>query len=404
MPHDTPIAITRNNERLSPFHVQLQKDTETLIQRIASYERARKAQLEAVKNLWMLEFSDRIDENEGISKAALKKERQRYLREEYVNSLRNVGLTRKNLTRHLQEAKQITVTDKSIRALDGTKLFDLSEGPAAFAATSTNENVPRAIYQKRGDVLTNQSAPKQYVKDSFGRFTRRYAYMEKSWGAFQALFTQAPYKLQGKDVQSKLEGDPRKKGPTVTKKYDFLSEDENRMSDPELAFVNQEDGSTTQRALAMSSTSKSLHGNEGYRFGRRDGVLLKIDLAKIPPHDNDNYLLLNLYSYTAQTGDDGEPATLGLTTYQLKRGKRGDLRFSGEESKEHTDQSTSKNRELSLLKLPLNAVVSVTFHDEDKLTHYAEQVRQASLNAGAEHEIEITYKDLDASRGELYED
>lgn len=76
------------------------------------------------------------------------------------------------------------------------------------------------------------------------------------------------------------------------------------MSDRELAFVNQEDGSTIQRGLALSSTSKHLHGNEGYRFGKSDGVALVIDLARIPQGEQDvDELLLNLYCYDAQEGD-----------------------------------------------------------------------------------------------------
>lgn len=92
------------------------------------------------------------------------------------------------------------------------------------------------------------------------------------------------------------------------------------MSDRELAFVNQEDGSTIQRGLALSSTSKHLHGNEGYRFGKSDGVALVIDLARIPQREQDVDELLLTFIATMHRRETPPEA-----------------------SKEHTDCSTKKN-------------------------------------------------------------
>lgn len=52
-----------------------------------------------------------------------------------------------------------------------------------------------------------------------------------------------------------------------------------------------------------------------------------------------------------------------------------------EASKEHTDCSTKKNRELLLLKLPLYAVSEVIFHSKEKMDELKETTQQAFSEA-----------------------
>ena len=398
MPYDKSLAIVPC--AVSGEYRNKQNRVQKCIDGLRQTEKIRKELLEELKSEMMYEYRDR-GEDKGQDKK-FKEERRRWLQDVYVPSLRSVGARVRDLEdclpsfAHLVELPAgggAAAPKYSIRVkADQKPLFDIYEGEAAFELDPAAGAVARPVYRKRG-------ANKQYVKDDLGRFTRRYAFAEKSMNAFVHLIMAD--EMVGKSVHSDLGGDPFAKGPFAKSKYEYLeSGDADRMTARELAFVNQEDGSTTQRALALASTAKPLHGNEGYRFGRFNGVLLEIDLAAIPV--NEDQLLLNLYSFDAQTGPDDQ-RTLGLETYNLKGGgKRGNLKATAAESKEHTDWSTSKNRELSLLKLPIEAVRRVVFHDADYLDLLGDFARRSISQAGATQPPIIEYKPLDACRAELY--
>ena len=372
MPYGEQLSI--HPCEVKPSLQPLQASIGRLIICIRATEKARKAALEARKNLLVYQHLVMADN---------KKARQTYLRDVYPQELKTIGVT---LTTLRARMHNIAIVEENgiYVSLAGSKekMFDILIGDDAFERIVGGEGLLRPVYVKKRGILSEQE--KHYVKDHFRRFTRRYAYVEKPWDVFEILLRDQA--LRGKNVPD-LGGDPRKKNASVAQKYDFAESvhDHARMSIRELAFVNQEDGSTVQRGLPLGSTPKALHGNEGYRFGRFDGVLLQVDLARISEHED--YLLLNLYCFDAQRITAQNP-TLGLITYNVRAKEAGIVRkgvkakASAEQSKEHTDASTQKNRELLLLTLPLSAISSVCFHSELKLHTHGDRVRKLIAEVG----------------------
>ncbi|MBC8999049.1 hypothetical protein IAI51_21205 [Pseudomonas sp. N40(2020)] len=374
MPYGEQLSI--NPCVVKPGLQPLQASIGRLILCIRATEKARKAALEARKNLLVYQHLV-MDDN--------KRARQTYLRDVYPQELRGIGVTLLTLRARMHNIA-IVEDDGIFVSLAGTreKMFDILTGDDAFErVVGEGEGLTRPVYVKKPGILSEPE--KHYVKDHFGRFTRRYAYVEKPWDVFEILMTTGI--LRGKNLPG-LDDDPRKKTASVVQKYQFgeSADDPLRMSVRELAFVNQEDGSTVQRGLPLGSTPKPLHGNEGYRFGRFDGVLLQVDLARIPMQED--YLLLNLYCFDAQRSTAQNP-TLGLITYNIRRKGDGSVVRKGDkpkatalESKEHTDASTQKNRELLLLTLPLAAITTVCFHSAEKLRTHGDGVKRMIADAG----------------------
>jgi hypothetical protein len=384
MPYGDHLAISPC--KVEPQLVSLQVAVENLIRAIRATEKASKALLEAEKDLNMFTMKGHGQAEMGA--------RRDWLERVYVPRLRQIGLTRQELARRLGQS--FRVTDHAITTSWGAKLFDLYEGEDAFELVMPTEALERRIFCKKGDLQQGTvGVVKHYVKDDIGQFTRRYAYVEKPWDVFKILLVKS--ELIGKDVVTKLGGDPYSKGNFAKAKYNFpQTGDQGKMSIRELAFVNQEDGSTTQRGLALSSTAKGLHGNQGFRFGNHEGVCLKIDLALIANETNN--LLLNLHSFDAQK------ETIGLETYNLKGAKRTKHKATAADSKLHTDGSTSKNREVVALRLPLYAIRTVYFHNQISESVFSDFVKQCIAETGATHTVDTVYSPhAAASDDELFE-
>jgi hypothetical protein len=366
MPYGKPIAIIPCDVPADAR--ELQKIVFERLRTRHQIERTRKQCTELRKDIAMLQ-------NLGTAKANVDA-RRKYLTTEYVPALRNTGMTSKTLREMFDQG--VVYAGGEIKTESGIVLFKVPKGEEAFQKIQNSGGLHRELYVRKGVLATDG---KHYVKDDCGRFTRRYAFAEKDWQVFMILLNDR--QLQGKAVTESLDGDPYKKGPVVKQKYDFsdTNQDSARMSAREMAFINQEDGSTIQRALPLGSSSKDLHGNEGYRFGKPDGVRLKIDLARIPREGDMTWpssALFNLYCYDAQR--DAEHGTIGLTTHDIKFKSRvatrtGKLVGTAEDSKHHTDTSTTKNRELCTLKIPLESIVEVIVHDRDKYEREGERIR-----------------------------
>ena len=389
MPHGQPISIVRKTvgPRLRP----IQETLERIFATMREMERIRKRILETRKDLEMLRLMDlpNPDNDKGVAtqNAQLKGQRQGWLRDVYVPELKQIGITKQDLVSRLPGG--VGLKGSLICLATGEVLFELLEGNAAFREVMPKEPLRRKVYVKLDEVLSPGRAPKEYVRDHFGRYTRRFAFIEKPWDVFLILLESGS--LRGKAV-GELKGDPFSKTGTVRLKYDFPESGQNpQMSVRELAFVNQEDGSTTQRALALGSTSNSLHGNEGYRFGKLNGVIIKIDLARIP--ENNDHLLVNLYCYEAQEGPVNTQ-TLGLDTFTFnyKKQVRDKPRFNALQTKQHTDTSTKKNRELMLLQLPLFAVCGVVFHDMALMQRHGRDVQEFIKDCGGTSRAEIRHE------------
>jgi hypothetical protein len=365
MPYGRPIAILK---------CEVPPNLKTLQNIVLERLRIRHEREKVLKQCTELRKEHAMLLNLGTGKANVDA-RRKYLMETYVPEVRHIGMTTDSLREMFGHG--VVYHHGEISAM-GTVLFRVLEGDEAFEKIPTEGALHRQLYVKRGIFGKDN---KHYVKDDGGRFTRRFAYVEKDWRVFEILLRET--ELRGKDVPTKLGGDPYSKGPTVKAKYDFSESDgSDRMSKREMAFINQEDGSTIQRALPLGSSSKHLHGNEGFRFGKPDGVRLKIDLARIPLEGDMNTpssALFNLYCYDAQSDPRG--GTIGLQTYNIKFKSGAATRLPGKlvgtaaDSKQHTDLSTSKNRELATLKIPLAAVMEIIFHDHGMYNRERDEVR-----------------------------
>jgi hypothetical protein len=412
MSYGESLAIARE-EPIAKEWQSYQEAVEELIRAIRQTESARKQLLEFRKDMTMWELRDQQGgENEPKEMARertaannkRKEQRRTYLQTVYVPQLRETGITSEQLAKRLPDF--LKVEKDGIYHRSGQKLFKLFQGALAFEKIDAGEALARDVYVKRGDIQSLYSAKKHYVRDDFARFTRRFAFVEKSFEVFLILLLKSV--LKGKDV-GKLPDGPFSKGDFVKAKYGFTeSEDSPLMTEREFAFVNQEDGSTMQRGLALSSTSKPLHGNEGYRFGKPDGVNLKVDLARFPAADCDR-LMLNLYSFESQEGYEGL-RTIGLPSFAVKNRKtappiRGESRYSAEVMKQHTDKSTTKNREIVVIELPLMAICGVVFHNELAMNVYAQFVRDRIREEGGTTMVELRYEPHSAwSKEEFYTD
>lgn len=378
MPYGDHLAIRPC--QVEPSLRPLQAAAERLIVAIRATEKAKKGLLEIIKDLKMYELK-----GHGQDKM---KARRDWLETNYVPELRKIGITRAELTKRL--GKSVIVGGDAITTLQGEKLFDLFEGDAAFERVDTGEALERTVYRKKGVLQQGSIGEKHYIQDDEGNFTRRFAYVEKPWDAFKIMLINR--ELIGKDVATRLGGDPYSKGEMAKAKYDYPETGgDGPMSRREMVFVNQEDGSSVQRGLAITSTTKAIHGNQGFRFGNPDGVNMKIDLALIPLDESN--LLLNLHSFEAQQ------ETIGLMTYELNGRKRAIDKLTGlpkvkgtaAESKLHTDRSTSKNREVVILKLPLYAIRAVIFHNPLRAAVFGDLVRERITECGATHNAEVIY-------------
>ena len=183
----------------------------------------------------------------------------------------------------------------------------LTRGNTAFTVkTAATHATPhqRDILEKQGVSTDLSNAPKEYVRDSRGVLTRRYAYVEKNYwqtmeffmtgrheGRFQSFMKAAgapnPDIFEARQPEVDIvRGQP---APATT----------GRLTKKQLAVAHQKLGSgPQQRGVSLSSTPKvgATYVNTGENFRTAGGFRLKIDLSLIPPHPA-GPLLLNHYSH-----------------------------------------------------------------------------------------------------------
>lgn len=289
MLYDQAVAIVMCDLGDKPEQRAAQSALKSTLMTAHRIERDLKADLEVLKDSMMRFWRDRkIDpeltphEQKSIKQdnQALKIQRRDWLRQVYVPSLQQIGLSMNKIKALIKESRGLFyLKDDGIFLADHTKLAEIYVGNAAFEEKSDATNgAIRPIYQKKGilRIRIDKREATEYIKDDFGRMTRRYAYVEKNYDVFK-LILEAVDGLSGKNVgvlgvQEKLHGNAFRIGPGTLKKWDLGDKKVGTNLDfRQLAHINQEEGSTVQRAHPLSSTSKHLHGNEGYRFGRHDG-------------------------------------------------------------------------------------------------------------------------------------
>jgi hypothetical protein len=228
----------------------------------------------------------------------------------------------------------------------GNAAFEMKEG-------KDDLGVERDIWVKRGQ--KKKAGAKEYIKDDWGTITRRYAYAEKSGEQISSLTTnkslKGRYMQDAEDVNDALTASDATSEMLIPTRKESV-EGGGTLSTEEMLFLHQEKGSgPEQRGVSISSTPKLLFGNSGEAFRAVGGRTMKIDLAQIPaaPEDARVPNLINYYSPDSRAQKENWAKSFTWTN---------DDQVTRVQDPAHFQDSTTKNRELFLRELPLNAVDS----------------------------------------------
>jgi hypothetical protein len=233
----------------------------------------------------------------------------------------------------------------------------LVRGDAAFtvktAATPMSAN-QRDILEKQGVGTDLNNDAKEYVKDTRGVLTRRYAYVEKNYWQMMEFFMTSHHEGRFQSfMKAAGEAHPdlfEARQPEVDiVRGQALPSTTGRLTKKQLAVAHQKLGSgPQQRGVSLASTPKigATYVNTGENFRTAAGFRLKIDLALIP-HPPAGPLLINHYGHH---GVSDKPAKFDTTR---ERGKPS--RYPYKESALHA-------RELYLEYLKPEWIVAIESH------------------------------------------
>lgn len=226
----------------------------------------------------------------------------------------------------------------------------------AFRKAKTPPDTSRELYTKVGDSSPKDSR-KEYVKDSRGVITRRYAYVEKNYYQMMEFFM--THKHEGR-FQSYM----RAAGEAVPNIYEHRDDKVDmvipgavrapgqQLSREQMAIAHQKLGSgPQQRGVSLTSTPKvgATYVNTGENFRTKRGFRLKIDLHKIPLDATDGPLLINHYGA-------GGVIDTSDTEADTRRDRIGGKKYPYKESSIHA-------RELFLEHLKPEWIVEIEHHD-----------------------------------------
>jgi hypothetical protein len=268
-----------------------------------------------------------------------------------LRNLRNLDL--------LQTTTQFTAAPPRL-VLDGNQV--LYQQAAARDGAEPTERVPiatlsdrtyRALAERpkeaRRDVLVGGEAKKEYVRDSRGIPTRRFAYVEKNYWQFMEFV--ARNKLEGRYQNFFRAANPGTDRPSVRGARQSESKlvrgqkDKKPLTDEQLAVLHQWKGSgLQQRGLSLTSTPRKgeVIGNAGKNFRTTVGIRLTIDLARVPT-GADSPIMINHYAH-AGVKDAGGPADKAAKDYDYV-------------------ESVIKNRELFLEFVKPEWITHIEYHD-----------------------------------------
>jgi hypothetical protein len=251
------------------------------------------------------------------------------------------------------DTKEISYQGEGMAA--PVRIATLLLGADAYAANAKTEG-QRDTFFKKGlkDVRTAEGDVKEYVDDSRGVKTRRYAYVEKNYYQMMDFFKTE--KMTGR-FQQYLQAGGERAGPEIStpkvRKEVASGGGTSDLTPVQIAMAHQMLGSSPeQRGVSLTSTEKvgGTIGNAGENFREADGFRLKIDLAKVPK----DVLFLNHYS-------DQGLISQNLVTEKVK----GMSTSVGETSKNKYKYGASvrKNRELYLEHIKPEWVTEIEHHE-----------------------------------------
>lgn len=256
--------------------------------------------------------------------------------------------------------------------LDGTTIRYQSRADAAWVDIATLKRgkeafekkadvgtggAAREIYSKKGvETGFNTADPKEYVKDSRGVETRRYAYVEKNYYQMMEFF-------MTRNMEGRFQSYMRAAGESDPDIYEHRDEGVDlvrpegsaagKLTVEQMAVAHQKLGSgPQQRGVSLTATPKvnATYVNTGENFRTDQGFRLKVDLSKIPERAEN--LLINHYS---QGGVVDAPG------YDTRRER-------GKPSKYPYKESSIHARELFLSQLKPEWVVAIESHDSGNKT------------------------------------
>ena len=250
--------------------------------------------------------------------------------------------------------------------VEGNESFNVGKGEVINA----ENRVP--IYSKAGkEELENN----EYIKDDFGNFIRRYAYMEKNVYQLINFAEQGVISGQTQDIKraagmSILDIDPLDYGnEDFNSREKYIVEQLPQLGNEDLkkkvaiAYLHQWKGSGLRQrgvSLTATNTEDAVFGNAGESFRSDDGAKFKIDLALVKAYDPNN-ILLSHYHHLSPTRQET------ITDGSSKKA-----------TKYKYDASVIKNRELYLQYLPEEAVKEIDVHGDKKYKSMSE-FRQSDL-------------------------
>lgn len=290
----------------------------------------------------------------GLPKEPDEKKRQKIVMSEYVKALEmedwTVALTKTDaFTAGKLKLTGMTVTDK-----DGKAVATLAKGEVFDETPSAATK--RKTYKKRS------GAPdRTYVNDDRGVKTRRYAYVEKS--IYQMMQFVRAGELTGRyqriHEEMKL-GAVGKAVTTISPELTKMLALPGATDLVKLAALHQWLGSgMQQRGLSLASTPRkdAVFSNHGESFKSGDGVLITIDLAKVP----EDVKLINHYAYsgTKDVAAGVESGWIGSKTKWVGRGTKKTAKSRGAYA---YTASVIKNRELYLERLEPEWVEHIEVH------------------------------------------
>ncbi len=234
-------------------------------------------------------------------------------------------------------------------------IADLRKGEAAYTPSTAHPapNQQREVYHKKGleHLRTRDGSPKEYVKDSRNKLTRRYAYVEKNYFQMMEFFMVGH--MTGRFQQYMLAGAERQPGvhKITTKMIENVqTQPTSQLSDTQVAVAHQMYGSLPeQRGVSLTSTPKVgvTYANTGGNFRTNDGFKLKIDLARVP----DYVLFLNHYA----EGGVSDMTSPDFSTRQSHKKNPYDYKYK---------ESAAHARELFLEHIRPEWVVEIEHHAE----------------------------------------
>ena len=276
--------------------------------------------------------------------------------------------------RDFKKFEEVSDDQIDTQIVEGNKSFNV-KNEVSYINKKNNEKNSVLTYSKAGKEIGSEN--NEYIKDDFGNFIRRYAYMEKNIYQLINFAEQGVISGQTQDIKRAAGMEIPDIDP-LNYENEYFNEEEKYIVEklPQqgnedlkkkiaIAYLHQWKGSgLRQRGVSLTATAKdnAVFGNAGESFRSDDGAKFKIDLAIVKAY-NPNNILLSHYHFSSPTRKD-------IITSIYGDGKTRTYKY---------DNSVIKNRELYLQYLPEEAVVGIDVHGDNKYYQSMEDFRQSNL-------------------------